>query len=276
MTERIALGLSYSGGRYYGWQRQTDTLTVQTEVETALSKMSGEAIACVPAGRTDRGVHALNQVVHFDTHKMRAEEIWQRGLNAHLPLDIRVQWVKKVQPDFHARFSATERHYRYLILNQPVSSPILQDFVTWYPYKLDCEKMQQGALYLIGEHDFSAFRDAHCQSKSPIRKMKEILISQQDDLIQFDVRANAFLHHMVRNIVGTLLMVGRQKQSPEWVKSVLAAKDRRQAGITAPARGLYFYDVTYDDIHALPTKTSQSLLLPSNILGNLAKERFMS
>lgn len=276
MTEKIALGLSYNGQRYYGWQRQTGMLTIQSELESALSKMSDETIVAVPAGRTDKGVHALNQVVHFETGKERSEAIWLKGLNAHLPLAIRVGWVQKVAPDFHARFSATERHYRYFILNHPVSSPMLQDFVTWYPYTLDHEKMQEGAQYLIGEHDFSAFRDSHCQSRTAMRSIHEISISRQGALIQIDIRANAFLHHMVRNIVGTLLPVGRKKQAPDWVKSVLISKDRKQAGVTAPAQGLYFYNVAYTNPFVFPGPNTESLDFMGNILNNLAKDRFMS
>lgn len=246
MTERIALGVSYDGTRYHGYQCQPDKITIQSELEAALFKMTGVTTNAVPAGRTDKGVHALNQVVHFDTEKERTEYVWLNGLNAHLPSDIKVQWVKKVASDFHARFSAFERHYRYLILNKKVSSPIFQNYLAWYPFALDVQKMQEAALYLIGQHDFSAFRGSHCQAHTPIRTMNQITLLQKNNIIQLDIKANAFLHHMVRNIVGTLVIIGANKQPPVWMKEVLASLDRKQAGMTAPAHGLYFFDVRYE------------------------------
>lgn len=246
MTERIALGVSYDGTRYHGYQCQPDKITIQSELEAALFKMTGVATNAVPAGRTDKGVHALNQVVHFDTEKERSEYVWRNGLNAHLPSDIKVQWVQKVASDFHARFSAFERHYRYLILNKKVPSPIFQNHLAWYPFALDVQKMQEAALYLIGQHDFSAFRGSHCQAHTPIRTMNQITLLQKNNIIQLDIKANAFLHHMVRNIVGTLVVIGANKQPPVWMKEVLESLDRKQAGMTAPAHGLYFFDVRYD------------------------------
>ncbi|MCS5708911.1 tRNA pseudouridine(38-40) synthase TruA [Candidatus Berkiella cookevillensis] len=246
MTERIALGVAYDGTRYHGYQCQPDKITIQSELEAALFKMTGVATNAVPAGRTDKGVHALNQVVHFDTEKERSEYVWLNGLNAHLPSDIKVQWVQKVASDFHARFSAFERHYRYLILNKKVSSPIFQNYLAWYPFALDVQKMQEAALSLIGQHDFSAFRGSHCQAHTPIRTMNQITLLQKNNIIQLDIKANAFLHHMVRNIVGTLVVIGANKQPPVWMKEVLESLDRKQAGMTAPAHGLYFFDVRYD------------------------------
>lgn len=260
MTERIALGVSYDGTHYHGYQCQPDKITIQSELEAALFKMTGVVTNAVPAGRTDKGVHALNQVVHFDTDKDRSEYVWLMGLNAHLPSDIKIQWVRKVASDFHARFSAFERHYRYLILNKKVSSPIFQNQLAWYPTPLDVQKMQEAALELIGKHDFSAFRGAHCQAHTPIRTMNEITIVQKNNIIQFDIKANAFLHHMVRNIVGTLLVIGSHKQPPVWIKEVLNSLDRKQAGMTAPAHGLYFFDVRYDSsaFHSLADISKQA------------------
>lgn len=264
MSNRIALGLSYDGTHYHGWQWQPEVPTVQTALERAVQIMVGRPVRVVCAGRTDTGVHALNQVVHFDSPKERPSDVWLNGLNAHLPLDVRVHWVKLVSNDFHARFSAKQRHYRYLIDNQPVSSPHLRRLATWIPQKLNIASMQQAALSLIGEHDFSAFRGAHCQSNTPIRRLDELTIVQQGDIIQCDIKANAFLHHMVRNIIGTLLLVGREKQPPEWVAQVLAAQDRRKAGMTAAAHGLYFYDVVYDAIQT--AKGTDTLLVATKSL----------
>ncbi len=252
MKERIALSLSYNGAAYYGWQRQLEQLTVQGALEQAIFKMSGENVNVVCAGRTDKGVHALNQVIHFDIEKQREPQVWINGLNAHLPRDIRVHSAQKVSEIFHARFSAYERHYRYFVLNQRIPSPIFSDTIAWYPYELDLALMQQAAECLIGEHDFSAFRSAQCQAKSPIRTVLELNIQQKNQLFIFDIKANAFLHHMVRNIVGSLFCVGRQKfasqkVTPQWMQQVLVSKDRAQAGVMAPAQGLYFMEVCYQN-----------------------------
>ncbi len=252
MKYRIALSLSYNGAAYYGWQRQSDLLTVQGCVEQAIYKMSGEHVNVICAGRTDRGVHALNQVVHFDILKQREPQVWINGLNAHLPRNIRVNAAEKVTEAFHARFSAYERHYRYFVLNQRIASPIFTETVAWYPYELDLMRMQAGARYLIGEHDFSAFRGAQCQAKSPIRTVLELTIQQKNQLFIFDIKANAFLHHMVRNIVGSLFCVGRQRFAsqviePEWIQKTLLSKDRTKAGMMAPAQGLYFMEVCYQE-----------------------------
>lgn len=265
MSERIALGVSYDGTHYQGWQYQPQHLTVQSVLEQAISNMGvyPEDAKVVPAGRTDKGVHALNQVVHFDAHKLRPADVWLKGLNAHLPLDVRVHWVKKVTNEFHARFSAKYRHYQYLISNQAIAIPHLQRIVTWYPFKIDLEAMQAGADYLLGEHDFSAFRGAHCQSKTPVRRILEVQFSQSQQLIKLDIKANAFLHHMVRNIVGTLLLVGRGKHPPHWIQEVLSSRDRRKAGFTAPPQGLYFLNVVYDAKFELPNSCRSAL---SNVL----------
>lgn len=263
MSERLAIGLSYDGTRYHGWQWQPDVPTLQTELERALANMTGDSeIKAICAGRTDKGVHALNQIIHFDSSKQRSEFVWINGLNAHLPRDIRVHWAKQVPSDFHARFSAIQRHYRYLIFNHPISLPHLQKLSTWVSFELNAEIMHQAAQLLLGEHDFSSFRGAHCQSNTPVRNVHSIEISRKGKLIQIDIKANAFLHHMVRNIVGTLLLVGRRKQPIEWVKEVLLAKDRTLAGMTAPAEGLYFMNVSYPTDIQFPTdEASKSLEL---------------
>lgn len=252
MKERIALSLSYNGAAYHGWQRQTDQSSVQGALEQAIYKMSGEHVTVVCAGRTDRGVHALNQVVHFDIEKERDTRVWINGLNAHLPRDIRVNFAEKITEAFHARFSAYERHYRYFVLNQRIASPLFRDTVAWYPYELNLSLMQEATQYLIGEHDFSAFRGAQCQAKTPVRTVLELTIQQKNQLFIFDIKANAFLHHMVRNIVGSLFCVGRQvhassRVEPQWIQQILLSKDRKQAGMMAPAQGLYFMEVFYQE-----------------------------
>lgn len=271
MKQRIALGLSYNGSRYDGWQWQTDRLTIQSEVQRAIENMSGEKISVVPAGRTDKGVHALAQVIHFDIEKRHEPFVWVRGLNAHLPLDIRILWAKVVPETFHARFGARKRHYRYFILNTPVSSPVLQSVITWYPYALSVEQMQMGAAYLVGEHDFSAFRGAHCQAKTPIRTIHSISIKKHNHVIQVDICANAFLHHMVRNIVGTLFCVGNKPQTypPHWVAEVLASRDRRKAGVTAPPHGLYFHHIEYESHYSLGACDADGQAV-TEFLGNLS------
>lgn len=249
--QRIALVISYHGKAYHGWQRQPDRPAVQNALEKAIHALSGEWVDVVCAGRTDKGVHALGQVVHFDIDKVREPFVWQNALNAHLPRDIRIKHVEVVPNDFHARFSAKARRYLYYVSNQTVQSPLISGIVAWHPFALDCKAMQAAARHLIGEHDFSAFRGPHCQAHSPIRTVHHLQIQQKNDLFVFDVKANAFLHHMVRNLVGSLLAVGQGKQKPDWIPAVLASKDRQQAGFMAPAEGLYFLEVDYPEGYLL-------------------------
>jgi len=249
---KFALGVEYDGSRYHGWQRQKSTpLTVQEHVEKALSVLAAHNVAVTCAGRTDAGVHAYEQVVHFETDKQREMHHWVLGANSNLPADIRITWIKPVKGDFHARFSAAARYYRYEILNRWVKSALHRNHVTTVFQPLDETLMQQGANFLIGEHDFSSFRAQGCQAKSPIKRIHSISISRTSDKISIDIIASAFLHHMVRNIVGTLLPIGRNEKEPEWVKDVLEAKDRKQAGATALPNGLYFKGVYYPKEHGL-------------------------
>jgi len=249
---RIALGVEYDGSRYFGWQRQLKNPSVQERLEQAISKVADHAVLTFCAGRTDTGVHASNQVVHFDTDALRAPIAWVRGVNSYLPLDIRVLWMHDVPCEFDARKSALSRRYCYVMVNRGVSPGIMRHGVTWVLPRLDVNAMQRAAQYLLGKHDFSSFRGAHCQAKTATRTISTINIHSFGDNIIVDITANAFLYHMVRNIVGTLMMVGRGKCDETWVKDVLAAKDRRLAGHTAPPTGLYLVDVRYPSHFQLP------------------------
>lgn len=250
---RIALCIQYDGSVFCGWQRQTTQPSVAACVEQAL-----QAVACHPielqcAGRTDTGVHAIGQVVHFDTEAERPLKAWCQGVNSHLPSSIRVNYAVEVSEDFHARFSATARTYHYLIYDGPVASAIMPRAVTCHGYALDAELMQNGANYLLGEQDFSALRSAECQSNTPMRHVHKVEVSRlQPHLLCVAVTANAFLHHMVRNIIGVLFEVGRGGREPAWVAEVLASQDRSAAGVTAPANGLYLLKVDYPEEFGLP------------------------
>ncbi|PHS71995.1 MAG: tRNA pseudouridine(38-40) synthase TruA [Cycloclasticus sp.] len=245
---KIALGVEYDGTRYHGWQRQkTLTLTVQEQVEDAIAKLTNHTVSITCAGRTDAGVHAYQQVVHFETDKQRDMHQWVLGINTNLPRDIRIVWLQHVADDFHARFSAAARYYRYEILNRWVKSAIYRDHVTTIFQTLDEGLMQQGAKYLVGQHDFSSFQAQGCQAKSPIKHIHSISITRSNDKITLDIIANAFLHHMVRNIVGTLIPVGRAEMPPEWVEDVLMKRDRKVAGVTAHPNGLFFMGVYYPE-----------------------------
>lgn len=251
---RIALGVEYDGSNFFGWQTQENLPTVQSTLEIALSHIAHEPIRVFCAGRTDARVHGVGQVVHFDTQAIRALRAWTMGVNTHLPPTIAVQWAKEVDETFHARFSAISRRYRYIIHNHPLRSAILATRATWYYRPLAIEPMQQAAAYLVGEHDFSAFRAAQCESKSPQRNIHEIKILRQDNLVIIEIEANAFLHHMVRNIVGVLLQIGSGQKEPTWMLQVLHSKDRRTAADTAPAAGLYLTQVNYPENYALPNR----------------------
>ena len=249
---RYALGIEYEGTAYQGWQKQTGTYAVQSKVEAAISYIADHPVDVTCAGRTDKGVHALGQVIHFDTSSHRDNYAWLMGINRYLPADINVHWIKSVSADFHARFSATARQYRYLIYAHPHRSGIFRDHMTWIYHALDIEAMRTGAAYLVGKHDFTSFRAQDCQAKTATRQIMFLNIIQEGPCICIDIKANAFLYHMVRNIVGVLLQVGRGKAKPEWVAEVLAQKDRRKAGITAPATGLYFIGADYPERFELP------------------------
>ena len=255
-TTRVALGIEYNGSQFNGYQLQTSgTRTVQGELEKALSKVADEPIRLSCAGRTDTGVHATGQVVHFDTHAKRELKAWMLGSNTNLPRDIAVHWVRQVNDDFNARFSAVSRSYRYLLYNRKVRPAVFQHNVAWSFESLDAQKMHEAAQLLMGEHDFSAFRSSQCQAKHANREMQAISVQRMSDYIVLDIRANAFLHHMVRNIMGTLMVVGRGEQPVSWVSDVLEGLDRRVAGMTASAAGLYLVNVEYPEHHGLPQRS---------------------
>lgn len=249
---RIACAVEYDGAGFSGWQRQDHARSVQESVEKALSFVADHPVAVSCAGRTDAGVHATWQIIHFDTEAVRSERSWLLGTNANLPDDVRITRVQPVYEDFHARFSAQARSYRYVILNTDVPGALLRKRVTWEHRALDVERMRQGARYLLGEHDFSSFRAVACQAKSPVRTVHRLELARSDALVYLDVQANAFLHHMVRNIAGVLISVGRGEHPPGWVEEVLAHRDRTRGGITAPADGLYLAGVSYPPRFGIP------------------------
>ncbi len=250
---RIALGVEYDGSRFSGWQSQTGQRTVQSSLEEALARIACHPVATVCAGRTDAGVHAHGQVVHFDTEAERPDAGWVRGVNSHLPPDLSVSWVRQAVPDpFHARFSALRRTYRYVIFNRPVRPATLHGRVSWFYKPLDAERMQQAAQALLGEHDFTSYRAAYCQAKSPCRRVEQIQVVRHGLFVIIAITANAFLHHMVRNIAGVLTMIGEGERPVEWAGEVLAARDRAQGGITAPPHGLYLERVEYPEAFAIP------------------------
>lgn len=242
---RIALGIEYDGANYFGWQRQRDVISVQEKLEDALSIVANHPVSVQCAGRTDSGVHGTGQVVHFDTDATRKIAAWTMGVNANLPKDIAVRWAKPVDDEFNARFSATARRYRYIIFNNPLRPAILGHGVSHYHDPLDVEKMHEAGQYLLGENDFTSFRATHCQSRSPWRNLMHLKVSRHGDFVVIDVKANAFVHHMVRNITGSLIAVGKGEKDPEWIKWLLDAKDRTLAAATAKAEGLYLIDVDY-------------------------------
>jgi tRNA pseudouridine38-40 synthase len=256
---RIALGIEYDGAAYCGWQSQPDGRTVQDVLQIALSQIAGETISVIAAGRTDTGVHAAEQVIHFDTQTLRPLTAWVRGANALLPSAVAVLWAHAVDDEFHARFSAQARSYRYYLYCRPVRSALQHGKVGWFHQSLDVDKMQEAARFLVGEHDFSAFRASACQAKSPIKTLTELSIRQQGNLISLDLTANAFLHHMVRNIVGCLVYVGKGKHPPEWILQVLEGRERSQAAPTFAPDGLYLRRITYDKKWNLPQIQDDSL-----------------
>ncbi len=249
---RVAAILEYDGSRFCGWQRQDGARTVQGCVEEALSKVAAETIAVTVAGRTDAGVHACAQVIHFDTWSRRADHAWLRGANSNLPDEIALRWVGEVDVHFHARYAATGREYRYVILNRAVRPTYFAGRVTHEYRPLDVARMQAAAAYLIGEHDFSSFRAAECQAKHPVRELRTLEVVRHGEFVIITARANAFLHHMVRNLAGVLLDIGAGEKPPAWAQEVLEARDRAVGGITAPPDGLYLSAVQYPDSFKLP------------------------
>jgi tRNA pseudouridine38-40 synthase len=249
---RIAVGIEYDGSAYAGWQCQPAAPSVQGLTEQALARIAAEPVALVCAGRTDAGVHALGQVAHFDTSAVRPARNWVLGANSELPRDISLSWVQAVPDHFHARFSAEARTYRYLILNRGARSALSAQRATWVHRPLAVERMVEAASLLEGEHDFSAFRAAGCQAKSPVRRLTRLSVGRQGEWVIIEATANAFLHHMVRNIAGLLLAVGKGDAPPQWAAEILAGRDRTRSAATAPAAGLYFMAVRYPQAFGLP------------------------
>lgn len=250
---RIALALEYDGSRFLGWQTQPGGGTVQDALQGALSAIAGETVQVTCAGRTDRGVHAREQVVHFDTRAKRPGSAWVRGVNALLPESVAVRWAAEVAEDFHARYGALSRTYRYVLLNQPVRPALAARYAGWYHAALDPDAMREAARLLVGEHDFSAFRSAECQAKSPVRTLHSLALEVRGERFDVAIRANAFLHHMVRNIVGSLVYVGAGKHPPAWLQEVLLSRDRARAAPTFAAEGLYLEAVEYAARWRLPS-----------------------
>lgn len=262
MSMRIALALEYDGSRFLGWQTQPGGGSVQDALEGAVAAIAGEPIHVTCAGRTDRGVHALEQVVHFDVAAKRPASAWVRGVNALLPESIAVQWSRTVPTEFHARYRATARTYRYVLINRAVRPALAARRAGWFPSPLDVPAMRAAAQHLTGEHDFSAFRSAECQAKTPVRTLHALDIETRGERIDFVVRANAFLHHMVRNIVGTLVFVGKGRHAPSWAAAVLESRDRGRAAPTFAAEGLYLERVEYDARWNLPRQEHAGLRIP--------------
>ncbi len=250
--QKIVLGIEYQGTHYCGWQFQDHCDSVQQNLQKALSFVANEEVSLFCAGRTDSAVHAVGQVVHFETLATRPDRAWTEGVNTKLPRDIRVIWVKKLADDFHARFSAIARQYRYVIFNRSVHSAVLASRVTWIAKPLDEVKMHASAQALLGQQDFSSFRASGCQAKHANREVQHVSVTRRGDFVFLDLQANAFLHHMVRNIAGSLIAVGRGEQSVNYMQELLALKDRQKAGVTAPAAGLYFVNAIYPDKWNIP------------------------
>ncbi|MEH6823139.1 MAG: tRNA pseudouridine(38-40) synthase TruA [Motiliproteus sp.] len=260
---RYALCVEYDGSAYRGWAIQPgDVASVQECVESGLSVVANEPVKVICAGRTDAGVHGCHQIIHVDTHAVRSERAWVLGTNTNMPYDINIRWAKPVSDRFHARFSALERRYRYVIYSAPVKPALLNRQLTWAYQPLDEKRMQQAANFLLGRHDFSSYRAVGCQSHSPVREVRRFEVRRIGNLIVLDVSANAFLHHMIRNFAGVLMKIGAGEAEPEWARQVLDARDRRQGGVTAPPFGLYFVDVKYPAEHGLPESELGPLFLP--------------
>lgn len=249
---RIALGVEYQGAGFQGWQRQKRGRSVQQCVESALSKVADHEVETHCAGRTDAGVHARHQVVHFDTLASRTPRSWVLGTNVNLPFDVNLLWAQEVRPNFHARYSAQARTYRYQIINRCVRSALWHQRATWCHQPLDADLMRQAGQALIGEHDFSSYRAQGCQSKSPVRRVTRLDVRREGEMLMIEICANAFLHHMVRNIAGVLMTIGRGERPLDWAGEILAQRNRTKGGVTAPPDGLYLLGVDYPDIWGLP------------------------
>ncbi len=262
MPMRLALGISYNGQAYDGWQSQPSGRTVQDHLQAALSRFAAQPVSALCAGRTDAGVHALMQVVHFDTELRRESFSWVRGTNTFLPPDIAVQWAQPVPDAFHSRASAVARRYAYVVLESPVRPSVEAGRVGWVFRPLDADALRAGAQHLLGEHDFTSFRASACQAKSPVKTIARIEIARRGGYWRIEFEANAFLHHMIRNIMGCLLLVGQGLQPPEWMREVLAARDRDAAAPTFMPDGLYFLGPVYGPEWQLPSRTAAYDWLP--------------
>lgn len=256
---RIALGVEYDGTQFCGWQVQEGVRTVQACIEQALTKVANHPVRVICAGRTDTGVHALGQVIHFDSEASRSERGWVFGANSHLPKDCSVSWARVVSDDFHARYAALSRYYRYVIFNRAVRSGVFANQVSWCYRPLDATRMSEAAGYLTGEHDFSSYRAVACQAKHAVRTVRRLDVARHGERIVIDVVANAFLHHMVRNIAGVLMTIGSGEREPVWARQVLEARDRTLGGVTAPPQGLTLMAVEYPDQFALPKPSAEPI-----------------
>ena len=256
---RLALGVEYDGSAYHGWQLQAHAPSVQAEVERALSKVADHPVQVLCAGRTDAGVHASGQVIHCDVQSERSMRSWVFGANANLPRNITVLWAKPVVDQFHARFSAQRRAYRYVIFSRDVRPSFLAQRVAWDYRKLAVAPMAEAAQHLIGEHDFSSFRGPDCQAQHAVRTLNRLDVTASNAFIYLDVEANGFLHHMVRNIAGVLMDIGAGEQPPQWAAEVLAHRNRTKAGMTAPAHGLYLVRVDYPEEFGIPVVSPPAL-----------------
>lgn len=262
---KIAIGIEYDGSHFHGWQSQPSGNTVQDHLERALASVAGEQVRLAAAGRTDAGVHAMAQVAHFETAAARPESAWVRGANALLPQAVAVQWAVPVPDDFHARYSAASRSYRYVLYNHPVRPALHHGRVGWFHLPLDLAAMRAAMAHLAGEHDFSAFRSSECQARSPVRALRAWAIDQRGAHFSFEFTANGFLHHMVRNIIGCLVYVGNGKHPPGWLAEVLASGDRRQAAPTFSPDGLYLAAVEYAPGWNLPAFEPKSFFFPEKV-----------
>jgi tRNA pseudouridine38-40 synthase len=265
---RIALGIEYDGSAFSGWQRQAHARSVQAELERALGEVAAEEVTLTAAGRTDAGVHAIMQVAHFDTSADRPDHAWSLGATAASAEDITVLWARRVPDHFHARYAALSRTYVYRILNRPMRPALDRLRSCWVRRPLDAADMHRAAQSLLGEHDFSSFRAAECQSATPMRRLQAVSVERRGEIVEIAVQANAFLHHMVRNIAGTLIMVGTGERPAHWPADALAARDRTRAGPTAPPQGLYFAGVEYADGFDLPSRPHPSGRLPAGHPGD--------
>jgi tRNA pseudouridine38-40 synthase len=262
---RIAVGIEYDGAAFAGWQTQAERPTIQEITERALGRVAAQPVALVSAGRTDAGVHALGQVAHFDTQALRSGRGWVLGANSELPPDISLSWAVPVPAHFHARYCAEARTYRYMILNRTARSALVAHRVAWVHRLLDHERMREAAAALHGEHDFSAFRSSECQAKSPIRRMERLTVERRGDWVLIEATANAFLHHMVRNIAGLLIAIGKAEAPPSFAGEVLAGRDRTRNAATAPAAGLYLMSVRYPAAFGLPATPAHEELTPDRL-----------